>query len=189
MNNVGGEFSELVADTGTAALTYTDDTVAASTTYTYRIKAINEHGGSERSRWFHIDTPAAPQATPVEGDNPDSQDGDDPGGAPGHATPPGPGKRANVPEGGTDLPNDTTTTGQVDVGGTVTGNIDSSTDKDWFKVDLEGADTGRGTLPDPALLLARASGSALGCFAGGLCGASQVRHAWRFSSVGVRVGS
>ena len=59
-NDQGGEFSELVADTGTAAATYTDDTVAASTTYTYRVKAINEHGVSERSPWFHIDTPAAP---------------------------------------------------------------------------------------------------------------------------------
>ena len=61
VNNTGGEFSELVADTGTAATTYTDSTVAASTTYTYRIKAINEHGVSERSRWFHIDIPAAPE--------------------------------------------------------------------------------------------------------------------------------
>ena len=60
VNDQGGEFSVLVADTGSAAITYTDDTVAASTTYTYRIKAINEHGTSERSRWFHIDTPAAP---------------------------------------------------------------------------------------------------------------------------------
>ena len=59
-NDEGGEFSELAADTGTAATTYTDDTVAAGTTYTYRIKAINEYGVSERSRWFHIDTPAAP---------------------------------------------------------------------------------------------------------------------------------
>ena len=59
-NDQGGEFSELVADTGTAATTYTDDTVEASTHYTYRIKAINEYGVSERSRWFHIDTPAAP---------------------------------------------------------------------------------------------------------------------------------
>ena len=55
-----GHFDELVADTGTAATTHTDDTVAAGTSYTYRIKAINEHGVSERSRWFHIDTPAAP---------------------------------------------------------------------------------------------------------------------------------
>ena len=60
-NDTGGDFSELVADTGTAALTYTDDTVAAGLTYTYRIKAINEHGLSERSRWFHVDTPAAPE--------------------------------------------------------------------------------------------------------------------------------
>ena len=59
-NDVGGEFSELVPNTGTAATTYTDDTVAASTTYTYRIKAINQHGVSERSRWFHIDTLPVP---------------------------------------------------------------------------------------------------------------------------------
>ena len=60
VNDQGGDFSVLVADTGTAATTYTDDTVAASTTYTYRIKAINEHGVSERSRWFHIDIPVPP---------------------------------------------------------------------------------------------------------------------------------
>ena len=59
-NDVGGDFSVLVADTGSAATTYTDDTVAAGTTYTYRIKAINGAGTSERSRWFHIDIPAAP---------------------------------------------------------------------------------------------------------------------------------
>ena len=70
VNDQGGDFSELVADTGTAALTYTDDTVAASTTYTYRIKAINEHGTSERSRWYHINTPEAPPPdTPPEPDN------------------------------------------------------------------------------------------------------------------------
>ena len=56
-----GHFDELVADTGTATTTYTDDSVKANTSYTYRIKAINEYGGvSERSRWFHIDTLAAP---------------------------------------------------------------------------------------------------------------------------------
>ena len=57
-----GQFSELVSNTGTAATTYTDDTVSAETRYTYRIKAINEHGVSERSRWSHIDVPAAPEA-------------------------------------------------------------------------------------------------------------------------------
>ena len=60
VNDTGGDFSELVANTGSAANTYTDNEVAASTTYTYRIKAINEHGTSERSRWVHIDTPAPP---------------------------------------------------------------------------------------------------------------------------------
>ena len=64
VNDTGGDFDVLVADTGTAATTYTDDSVAASLTYTYRIKAINEHGVSERSRWVHIDTPAAPVAKP-----------------------------------------------------------------------------------------------------------------------------
>ena len=60
VNDTVGAFSVLVADTGSAATTYADDTVAASLTYTYRIKAINGAGTSERSRWFHIDTPAAP---------------------------------------------------------------------------------------------------------------------------------
>ena len=155
VNDTGGEFSVLVADTGTAATTYTDDSVQANTTYTYRIKAINGHGVSERSRWSHINVPAAPEAG--EGDDPD---GEDDGGAPG-----GPGKRANVSEGDTDLPGDTTTTGEVDVGGSVTGTIgDNTTDLghgDYFKVeleagkryqiDLEGAPTGRGTLPNPWL--------------------------------------
>ena len=55
-----GQFSTLVEDTGTAETTYTDDTVTPEKRYTYRIKAINEHGESDRSRWFHTDTPAEP---------------------------------------------------------------------------------------------------------------------------------
>ena len=147
-----GHFNVLVADTGTAATTYTDDTVSAETRYTYRIKAINEHGVSERSRWSHIDVPAAPEA--AEGDE---QDGEGGGGSGG------PGKRANVSEGGTDCSGDTATTCEVDVGGSVTGNIGFVGDGDYFRVDLEagtryqidleGADTGRGTLADPALVL------------------------------------
>ena len=155
-----GHFNELVSNTGTDATTYTDDTVSAETRYTYRIKAINEHGVSERSRWSHIDVPAAPEA--AEGDE---QDGEgDGGGAPG-----APGKKANVSEGGTDCPNDNTTTCEVDVGGSVTGDISSRTDFDQFRVDLEtgtryqidleGAPTSRGTLPDPKLTLSDAGGS------------------------------
>ena len=59
VNNQGGDFDVLVTDTGSAATGYTDDTVAGGLTYTYRIKAINQHGVSKRSRWVHIDTPAA----------------------------------------------------------------------------------------------------------------------------------
>ena len=73
VNNTGGDFSVLVSDTGTAALTYTDNTVAASLTYTYRIKAINEHGVSERSRWFHVDTPAAPEPQEEQAAEPPSK--------------------------------------------------------------------------------------------------------------------
>ena len=39
-----GHFDELVADTGTAAATYTNNTVAANTDYTCRTKAINRVG-------------------------------------------------------------------------------------------------------------------------------------------------
>ena len=62
-----GHFDELVANTGTAATTYTDDTVSAETRYTYRIKAINGAGTSERSRWSHIDVPAASRTRQAHG--------------------------------------------------------------------------------------------------------------------------
>ena len=148
-----GHFDVLVADTGTAT-TYTDDTVSAETRYTYRIKAINEHGVSERSRWSHINVPAAPEA--AEGDE---QDGESSGGA---------GKRANVSEPSDgDCAASTTTTCEVDVGGSVMGNIGTSGDQDWFKVvleadttyqiDLKGEDTSDGTLTDPELLNIRDS--------------------------------
>ncbi len=150
-----GHFNELVSNTGTDATTYTDDTVSAETRYTYRIKAINEHGTSERSRWSHIDVPAAPEA--VEGDDPDGEDGKgDGGGAPG-----GPGKRANVAEPSDgDCAAGASTTCEVDVGGSVTGNIGSAGDYDCevdleagtrYQFDLEGAPTERGTLDDPFL--------------------------------------
>ena len=62
-----GEFTELVADTGSAATTYTDDSVAADASYTYRIKAINDHGLSDLSRWVRADTPAPPVPAPPTG--------------------------------------------------------------------------------------------------------------------------
>ena len=59
--------------------------MSAETRYTYRIKAINGAGTSERSRWSHIDTPAAPvpdQPTGLEATESDGQvvlTWDDPG--------------------------------------------------------------------------------------------------------------
>ena len=80
---------------------------------------------------------------------------------PGQSTP-GASGRASVSEPvGTDFPASTATTGEVDVGGWVTGNSTPPNDRDWFKVeleadktyqiDLEGAETGRGTMDDPYL--------------------------------------
>src|SRR3954471_7410463 len=63
----------------------------------------------------------------------------------------------------------TATTGVVNVGGSITGNIESTQDEDWFRVtltagrsyqfDLEASATGQGTLPDPFLQLMNSTGS------------------------------
>ena len=66
---------------------------------------------------------------------------------------------------GADLPAGTSTSGQAPIGSSVTGNIESATDRDWFRVrfngrigervywlELKGADTGDGTLEDPLIV-------------------------------------
>ena len=108
------QFSELVSNTGTAALTYTDGSVSAETRYTYRIKAINEHGTSERSRWLHIDTPAAPAAQQ------NTQESADP-------------PTSTEPEDG-DFADSTATTGTVAVGESIVGRIGTADDVDWILV-------------------------------------------------------
>ena len=55
-------FEVLVADTQSAATSFTDDTVEASAHYRYRVRAINAAGTSPRSRSTRVDTPAAPEA-------------------------------------------------------------------------------------------------------------------------------
>ena len=55
-----GTWGTLVADTGSAATIYTDDSVSANARYAYRIKAINERGLSgisARSDWVRINAP------------------------------------------------------------------------------------------------------------------------------------
>ena len=91
--------------------------------------------------------------------------------SPGQSTP-GAGGRENVSEGGTDLPQGTTTRGRVDVGGSATGRIGFGGDSDWFRVeleagktyqiDIEGMDTNRGNLTDTRLFgLANATGNSI----------------------------
>ena len=66
---------------------------------------------------------------------------------------------------GADLPAGMSASGRAPIGSSVTGNIESATDRDWFRVrfdgrigervywlELKGADTGDGTLPDPLIV-------------------------------------
>ena len=61
-----GEFEVIVDDTGTADTSYTDTTVAASTQYVYRVKAINADGLSPESSYANAETPAPPPARPAK---------------------------------------------------------------------------------------------------------------------------
>ncbi len=58
--HASGEFEQIVANTGSAATSYTDDTAQPLSRYRYRIKAVNRHGASQRSRFTGADTPEAP---------------------------------------------------------------------------------------------------------------------------------
>ena len=55
-----GEFVTIKENTGSAAASYTDDTVEPETRYVYRVKAVNQHGASTWSDFVRADTPAAP---------------------------------------------------------------------------------------------------------------------------------
>ena len=55
-----GEFVTIQENTGSAAASYTDDTVEPETRYVYRVKAVNQHGASTWSTFVRADTPAAP---------------------------------------------------------------------------------------------------------------------------------
>ena len=55
-----GEFVTIQENTGSAAASYTDDTVEPEKRYVYRVKAVNQHGASTWSNFVQADTPAAP---------------------------------------------------------------------------------------------------------------------------------
>ena len=59
-------FVTIAADTGTAATSYTDDTVEPKNEYLYHVKAIDAQGESEQSEWVRVTTPADPNPAPAE---------------------------------------------------------------------------------------------------------------------------
>ena len=168
-----GQFSKL-AVTPTAAATYTDGRVTANTSYTYRIKAMNKHGVSERSHWFRIDTPAVPKTAVV---------------ALGHVL-----EQTSVSEGDTDLPNDNTSSGVVVVDDSVVGELDSTSDRDRYKVelrkgvryqiDMEGRTAGRGTLGDPQMSLIRPDGERVDANHGSTSDNARFIETWGFDEPG-----
>ena len=52
-----GEFVTINSDTGSAATSYTDDSVAPERRYVYRVVAVNQHGASKWSRFARANTP------------------------------------------------------------------------------------------------------------------------------------
>ena len=60
VNDPPGTFSTVANDTGSAATSYTDSTVAASTRYAYRVVALNANGASPRSGYVNVTTGDAP---------------------------------------------------------------------------------------------------------------------------------
>ena len=59
-----GDFDLIESDTGSAEAAYTDDDVSPETQYTYRVKAVNAHGASQRSGYSSVTTPPDPALTP-----------------------------------------------------------------------------------------------------------------------------
>ena len=58
-----GVFESIASDTGTADLSYTDDTVEADQRYFYRVRARNSHGKGPRSAFYRADVPEADDGT------------------------------------------------------------------------------------------------------------------------------
>ena len=161
-----------VNNTNSTNTTYTDlNATEAEVRYAYRVKALRNDGTkSKRSNFAKIDLNET--LTPLQGyvlnttvvivEEPPTIRKPEPTlhAQAAHVTL-GSGPKASVSEGGTDLPDNSTTTGEVEVGGSATGNISFINDQDWFavelqagkryQIDLEGASTNQGTLEDPLI--------------------------------------
>ena len=141
------DFLTLAEDTGTAETSYADDTVERETSYVYRVLAINPGGVSEPSQDVRVrTTEPVPPPNRLRG-------------LPSQTTSQA---RQSVSEpSGDDFAADDNTQGRLEVGGSVTGNIDRNGDLDAFAIelvrgrtyrfDLEGSETEQGTLADPQI--------------------------------------
>ena len=101
-----------VGDTGRGVTGWTDRQVSPNTAYAYRLQALRDGQPRARSRYLFALTPRIATPTAVVSE-PDGQD----------------------------LAAGTETIGRIDVGGSVTGTIDSVDDRDWFAVEMEAGET------------------------------------------------
>ena len=69
-NDPPGTFSTVAGDTGNAAASYTDTTVAPETRYAYRVVAVNVTGESPRSGYVNVETPEEPANDPPPQNDP-----------------------------------------------------------------------------------------------------------------------
>ena len=101
-----------VGDTERGDTGWTDRQVSPNTAYAYRLQALRDGRPGARSRYLFTLTPRIATPTVV----------------------------VSEPE-GQDLAAGTETIGRIDVGGSVTGTIDSVDDRDWFAVEMEAGET------------------------------------------------
>ena len=101
-----------VGDTGRGVTGWVDRQVSPGTAYAYRLQALHDGRPGARSRYLFALTPRIATPTVVVSE-PDGQD----------------------------LTAGTETIGRIDVGGSVTGTIDSVDDRDWFAVEMEAGET------------------------------------------------
>ena len=107
-----GDEETLVDDTGRGVTAWVDRRVSPGTAYAYRLQALHDGQPGTRSRYLFALTPQTATPTVVVSE-PDGQD----------------------------LAAGTETIGRIDVGGSVTGTIDSVDDRDWFAVEMEAGET------------------------------------------------
>ena len=107
-----GDEETVMTDTGRGVTEWVDTRVCPNTAYAYRFQALRDGQLGSRSRYLLALTP--PVTTPTND--------------------------ISEPKSG-DLPGSVDTTGRIEIGGSVTGVIESKDDRDWFAVEFEAGKT------------------------------------------------